>query len=480
MIPYNSITTVEKIETPLSNEMEAAINTWYKMYTNNADWIKDDDGNVSSMNLASFISSEVARSVLIEMKWNITAKDGAKANEDGSDVTNPRSEFLKKQFGRCMATLQEKLELSMASGGMVIKPYIKDKQIHFDFVQDWSLYPIAFDDEGNLSDVIFRDGYTEGKTYYTRLERHKIDGNKITITQRAFKSSMPDTIGTEVALSSVDIWADLEPEIEVKATDGMLFGWYKVAQANTVDPESPMGAAIFSRAVDAIRDCDERYSQFKWEYDGSELAIDVDPFAMKQSEEKGELPRHADRLFRKVDVGNGDTYKVFSPPIRDANIIRGINEHLKHIEDLCGLSRGTLSDVSSEARTATELHIMKHRSYSTVHRNQEALERCLKEVIRVMDKLATLYSLAGEGEYDVSFEWDDSIITDTETEAQQKLVLVESRIMSQVEFRMWYFGETEAQAKKAVLQVAEEQAELQKIMMQSQLAFMDEPNANVV
>ena len=241
-------------------------------------------------------------------------------------------------------------------------------------------------------------------------------------------------------------------------TDGALFGWYKVAQANNVDLDCPLGASVFAKAVDVIKEADTQYSRLLWEYEGSELAVDVDPTALmpKANGQGQQLPKLNERLFRAVDTGADDTYNVFSPAIRDASIINGLNQLFMKIEDLTGLARGTLSDVNIVERTATELKIVKQRSYATIADNQKALERCLKDVVRVMDKYATLYNLAPEGEYNVSFEWDDSIITDTAQQLQERLLLMNSGIIGRSELRQWYFGETEDQAKEAVANIMAE------------------------
>lgn len=106
-----------------------------------------------------------------------------------------------------------------------------------------------------------------------------------------------------------------------------------------------------------------------------------------------EMPRLNDRLFRAVDVGE-DGYRVFAPAIRDNALLSGLNKLEAMIEDLTGLSRGTLSDAPAEARTATELKILRQRTYTTIANNQAALERCLRDVVRVMDKYATLYKMS--------------------------------------------------------------------------------------
>lgn len=456
LIPYKNIESVERVSTPLSTEMTNALDLWYSMYLDRAPWKKPD--TVKTLNLPALVCSEIARQVTLEMKWNITGKPG---KEGGDPVNNPRSEYLKAEFEKLVSILRTKLEQGCAAGGMAIKPYFRDGHIYFDWVMDWSLYPIAFGDDGELTDVIFPDVYVQGKTYYTRLERHQLKGEDVEITQRAFKSNQADIIGTEISLTEVEPWKSLEPTATAKGCGGPLFGWYKVAMANNVDVDSPMGASVFAKATEVIRDVDDQYSRLMWEFEGSELAVDVDPMALRPKKDGTgqEMPRLNERLFRGVDLGTDDSYNVFSPTIRDGSLINGLNQCLMKVEDLCGLARGTLSDANVDARTATELKIVKQRSFATVADNQAALEECLRSVIRVMDFYATLYKAAPAGEYDVSFEWDDSIITDTDQQLNERLVLVDKKIMGKVEFRMWYFGETKAQAEAALKAIADEEAQ---------------------
>ena len=190
MIPYQTIQQAEQTETPLSNDMVNALNLWYNLYLNKAHWLNDQ---TKSMNLPAFISSEIARSVVIEMKWNITGKgnSGETEDENGEAIMNPRAEYLKAEFEKLVRVIRLKLEQGCAAGGMLIKPYpnTEDGHIYFDYAMNWGLYPLAFDDDGNLSDVVIPDVFMDGQTCYTRLERHTVTKDGVRITQRAFKSS---------------------------------------------------------------------------------------------------------------------------------------------------------------------------------------------------------------------------------------------------------------------------------------------------
>lgn len=457
MIPYKNIEQVSRIETPLSTDMANALDLWYQMYHDKAPWCGNADCKVLSLNLAAQISSELARQIMLEMKWSIT---GGEADENGESPENERSKYLKAEFEKLIAVLREKLEISLAAGGMTIKPYPgQDGHIYFDCTMDWGLYPIAFGDNSDLTDVIFRDVLTEGKNIYTRLERHKREGENVIVTQRAFRSNNRDYIGAEIPLTDIPRWAVLQPEATVANAGGQMFGWFKVAAANCIDTDSPMGVSVFARAIHLIQDADCQYSRLMWEFEGSELAVDVDPLALKSNPQSGqdELPKLNKRLFRAVDLdGEGENYHVFNPAIRDVSLVNGLNQILRRIEDLCGLSRGAISDPQTDARTATELKIAKQRTYSTIADNQKALERCLRDVIRAMDKYATLYNLAPAGDYEVSFDWDDSILIDSDQQLQQRLLLAAQGAYSKSELRQWFFGETKAQADTALQAVQAE------------------------
>ena len=101
-----------------------------------------------------------------------------------------------------------------------------------------------------------------------------------------------------------------------------------------------------------------------------------------------------------------------------------------------------------------------------------------------MNVYVTLYNIVGDikykdgkvdtsemGTYDVSFEWDDSILVDEETELQTRLSLHTQGIESKLAIRQWYFGETEKQAQEALNKVTQENKEAieQNMVMSSQL-----------
>ena len=373
-------------------------------------------------------------------------------------------------------------------------------KMEFDFIQSDCFYPISFDGSGNLTDVAFIQTKVEGDITYTRLERHKLNVNNVTIENYAFKNTASGnqdvysgiggvTLGQAIPLTDVPEWKDIPPKAIVNNVDRLLFGYFKMPDANTIDPHSPLGMSCFGRAVDLIKDADMQYSRLLWEFEGGELAIDIDRDALQfmadaQGNGHSAMGHLQNRLYRTIDLGESDTYKPFSPSLRDVSLINGLNTILMRIEDVCALSRGTISDVAAEARTATEIKILKQRSFSANKEIQTALQTALEDVIYAMNVYVTLYNIVGDikyigdkvdtsemGTYDVSFEWDDSILIDEETELNTRLSLHSQGIESKLAIRQWYFGETEKQAQEALNKVTQENKEAieQNMVMSSQL-----------
>lgn len=368
-------------------------------------------------------------------------------------------------------------------------------EIEFDFVQADRFYPLSFDANGKIIEAVFVQTKIERDTTYSRLEYHKLEGRSVTIENYAFKKNNTDVrtgrivdlgsnLGTEIPLTDVEEWSDIAQFVKIDNVDRPLFAYFKMPEANTIDTYSPLGVSCYSRVVNLIKDADIQYSRLLWEYEGGELAIDVDRDALRPEMTYGRdgqpiyqstLPTKQQRLFRKVDLNSEETYNVFSPQLRDDSIVHGLNVILMRIEDATGLSRGTLSEnTSTEARTATEMKILKQRSFATNADIQKSLEKALKDTVYIMDVYCTLYNITPVGEYEISFEWDDSILNDKETEAEQRMTMIERGLSSKLEFRMWFFGETENQAKVALQRIEDEK----KTSMETNIVAQQEIGQN--
>ena len=415
-----------------------------------------------------------------------------------------RADYLSDQFDKVRKQIRRQLEYGIAKGGLVIKPYpvfddnfkngsdvakdsklesndIENKekkdyhaQLEFEYIQADGFYPLAFNASGKMTEAAFIESKIDKDTVYSRVEYHKLEGKYCTVRNFAFKSTITDRdhnygssvgeteLGKPIKLSEVPEWAGMEEETKLGPVDRVLFAYFKMPEANTIDTYSPLGVSGYSRVVSLIKDADMQYSRMLWEFEGGELAIDIDRDALKlvqdaEGNDVTQRPISQERLFRKIDLNSEETYNVFSPALRDVSLLNGLNAILTRIEDCTGMSRGTISNTPlNEAKTATELKILRQRSYSTNADIQQALEDVLKDVVYIMDAYCSLYEITPEGEYECSFEWDDSILVDIETELSKRLTLMQNGLASKIETRMWYFNETENQAKAALQKIEDE------------------------
>lgn len=435
MLGVSNVRQATHMNVDVSSDMIIALETWERMYRNIPDW---KNSTTIPLGLPAAIAGELARLTVLEVKSEVSG--------------SARAEYINEQYNRLLTGIQQKIEQGCAMGGMAFKPYPTDTgQLAVDCVPADRFFPTGFDASGNLSGGIFVDRYTRGRQFFTRFECHQLTGTTYTIKNVAYMSYDRDSIGTPVSLDAVPQWAELDSELTLGGIMRPLFGYFRVPLANNIDCDSPLGVSVYSRAVDTIRQADEQWSRMLWEFEGTELAVDISAQAFMPDGNGGvKIPKRFQRLFRALDLGDNEKplYQVFSPEIREEPLYKGFQHILQLIEFQCGLAYGTLSDPQTVEKTAEEIKASKQRSYSTVASLQAALEHALNDVVYAMDVWATINHLAPAGKYEVSFGWDDSIVVDTDKEFAQRMQMASAQYIRPELLLSWYFGCSEEEARK--------------------------------
>lgn len=420
----------------VSDEMSRAIDLWFSLYVGNAPWLTEDN---RSLGLPAIIASELARLTTLEMQVSVSG--------------SPRAEYINEQLDDVLDHIRVDCEYGCAGGGLMFKPYVDGDKVAVEAVKADAFYPLSFS-RGKITAAVFVERKKDGKDYYTRIEAHKLDGTTYTVTNKAYKSGQENQLGVECTLQSVPEWESLAPETVIENIEAPLFAYFKVPLGNTVDMNSPLGVSVYSRAIPKIRDADRIYQGMIWEFEGGELALDVSRDALVKDERGNDvLPVGKERLYRKNDLDplstNGDNLMVpWAPALRDESYKNGLNAVLQKIELDVGLAYGTISDPMIVDKTAEEIRSSKQRSASTVTDIQKALQNAFDDLIYAIDVLATLYELAPEGDYETSYQWDDSIVVDSRTEREIDRQDCRDGAMQWWEYRMKWYGEDEETAKR--------------------------------
>ena len=432
-----------KINTTIavSDKMAAAIDLWTRCYKNHPPWRYDKNGKekVKTLNLPAIIASELSRLVTTELETSVENKT------------------LDEAYQTVARDLRHCCELGCAGGGLAFKPVPENGRISVDYVSAESFFPTDYDTNGDITGAIFVDKLTKGDTVYTKLEQHRLEGKQYTIRNYAFKNETQDPdvtidLGRPIPLTDVPEWAAIEEEKVIAPVLAPLFAYFKMPGTNPVDKTSPLGVSCFAKALEQIEQADRQYDRLLWEYEGSELALDLpaDWFAFDEVKQKWRLPEGKERLFRVHDMDDDENsrYNIFSPAIRDASLFNGLDNLLKRIEFNCGLSYGTISDPQNVDKTATEIISSKQRLYSTVKDIQLALEDALQHMVYAMSVWMNLSGQTVPVGPEVTFNWDDSIVIDKQAELLAMQQDVASGILRPEIYLAKKYGVTEKEALK--------------------------------
>lgn len=442
-VVYNMLNRIDiakelNIEIAMNDNMANAINLWSNMYNNSPPWVNDE---VVPLGIPGAIANELARLATIEFKSEINNNEG-----------------LNEIYQELIDVLRINTEYACAKGGLIFKPYFNGKNIEIDLIHQDNFLPISYNAIGEITAAVFLEYKIIGDKKYTRLEYHDFKEGNYTIKNIAYvKSNLvkDNSLGKRTILASVPEWSQLQEEITINNITRPLFSYFKIPQANAIDVNSPLGVSCYAKASDLIKEADKQYSRILWEYEATEIAINAsESLFVRKEDGTYELPKGKERLYRIFpweDREGKRNLDTFSPGIRDSNLFNGLNNILRKVEFNCGLAYGTLSDVNDVSKTATEIKTSRQRSYSTVKDIQKSLEKALKDLIVSMNDLATLYRLnisPIDIDKDVSFDWDDSLVLDKDSELESMRNDVAAGILRPEIYLAKKYGVSEDEALK--------------------------------
>lgn len=418
----------------LSQPMIERLELWDKMLCGKAPWTDETENysGVKSLGLEGAVCSEFANVTLSEME---TSLDNDKLNE---------------LYQKALRNFNEHFQTGLGLGSMVIKPigntgnveYIPaDRIIPFEFGDDGSLRKVAFIQVKEVSD----------KEKYYRLEFHELTEEGLRIQNKAYKG-VNGEIGNQIPLASIEEWAQLYEDILYRGMDRMDFGYYRNPLPNRID-KSKNGVSIFEKAIEQIKKADQQFGRLDWEYASGERFIFADYTAVKKNQDGSfKMPKSKERLLIPYDpdTSNGDkTLSEFSPMMRDASYIAGLNEYKRQVEFNCCLAYGDLSKNENVEKTAKEIKASENRKYNMVNAIQVNLKACLEDLAHAIAFYQAMFTV----DFGFNCTFHDSIKTDEETERAQDRIDVASGFMSPVEYRMKWYGEDEDTAMSKIAEI---------------------------
>lgn len=440
--------------------------------------------HMSTMNAGKMSCAQMARYVWNE-QCSITV---SMANRPEDATTDDLNDYLQNvlKSNHFWQSFGDLLEKSFALGGSALREWVevpKDEngndigegKICIGYTMASQFVPTAWDNSKVTSGIFIhreaRDGY-----YYTIVEWHTLNGKTYRITNNLYrqpiKGSEPQNIlGWWYPLNA--IYPLLSPDTTITNVEDTFFQYIKPFGANYADDNSPLGMSIFASALGTLKGLDIMFDSFQREFVLGKKRIIVPARALKvvAGLNGGNPQRYFDvddEVYEALATDTAEDLKVQDNTVdlRIQEHIDGINAYLSILCAQIGFDAGTLSfDASRGLKTATEVISEDSKTFGTVKAHENSIKESLERMVRAILDLSVRYGLTYNGKtiesliaggYDVSVQFDDSIIEDKNAEINRGISLVGADLMSKKKFMMDVLGYTEEDALAEIAEISKE------------------------
>lgn len=481
----SKISNLSEVQGLMINEEEySRVQNWLNAYRGDADWQHytwmdnygvDHSEKRMTLNMPKTVAHEMA-SLVFNNKCliNVTPKtDKAKDKTAPEDLDNPAHLFVQQvlEDNYFYHNAQRYLEYMFATGGMVIRGYVRDGKVKLRFATADAFIPISEDANG-VTECVIVDTFKKSGAYYTFLEWHLEEDENYVIKNELYKSTNSDgsDIGIKVKLD--EVYKGLKDETRYSKSQYTVptFVYVKPNIANNINLTSPMGIPLIANASDTLKQLDLLYDMLFQENEMGRRRVNI-PSSMiklKLNQETGEMKRQVDWRDRAYQVYKSDGVENAKPdditlPLRDEEMLSAINGLLNILAGQTGFSSGTFTMAQSgEMKTATEVISENSKTHKSKETHETLIGDALKRVVQMVVELGKNSSSEYEGPTDinVSINFDDSVAKDRNQDLDYYMQATNNQqLMPLVEAVKRFNGITDAEAEDYVQRIKEENAD---------------------
>ena len=323
--------------------------------------------------------------------------------------------------------------------------------VMLDYIRADMIFPLSYDGDC-ITECAFASIKKIGKTETIYINIHELDNagnyvitNKLVPVDKAANALTADDNGLLPGnMAEVINTGSPTPRFQLIGPN----------TANNVDLDSPLGISVFANAIDLLKSIDLVFDSYDSEFrlgrkrifvDGALTKIVVDPTSQKQ------IPY--------FDPNDTEFYglpenKENKEPIHEVNMELRAEAHeialqrfLNLCSDKCGLGNDRYIFEKGTAKTATEVVSEKSDMYQTLKKNELVIEAALVGLCHAVAEISGYKS-----DFDVTVNFDDSIIEDSDSKRTRIQLLV-----TQGRFPLWrYLHEYEGYDEKTAREIATE------------------------
>jgi len=331
------------------------------------------------------------------------------------------------------------VEVCNALGTVAMVEYLEGADVKIDYLAAPHIIPLRFL-RNKVIDCAFVSRIVD-KEERIYIQRHV----KETTGLYTVYNNVYDKEGKEVPLP-----ADVVPAWLTGSADP-LFQLIKPNICNNIDLLNPMGVSIYANGVEEMETIDVIYDSFFNEFLLGRKRIFVDDTMVKPNPVTGALmpifdPN--DTVFYGIP-GNGDENKKpiteSNPELRYQAHIDGLQTALDLFSEKVGFGKGYYKfSETGVLQTATAVISGNSKLFRRIQKDEIILDSALQGMVRA------LLFLGGKGEADISINFDDSIIEDTEATANRAMREKTTGLIDRIEYFVKVYKMTEKAATEHV------------------------------
>ena len=368
-----------------------------------------------------------------------------------------RAELLNVCANDVWSKLKKIVASSLAVGGCLIVPYVKNGRILYNIIKQNRLIINDRDGEKITNATVLADSMTINNVNYYRLTNYAVNGNTLYISNR--------TISEYGAPAVVDAWNGIQ-DIAIANVDRVLFGFIKSPVDNRKSSDD-YGVPITYGCREIIEDIKTCMQQVRDEFELKRVRLQADDRTFKKDPKTGQ-PIIEDKLFMAGWSEKGDLFNVFDPAIRESSYYARLNNLFELFEKQVGTSKGILTKLETNGATATEIKNAVGDTFAMITDIRKSIQQGLEDYIYACNVLANYYNLTPEGKYKITFDWSYSLVEST-TETWQQMKDGQSiGIRKKAELRAWQTGESLEEAQKVIDEIAESEPNMQSLLGMSE------------
>ncbi len=359
--------------------------------------------------------------------------------------------LIEKAFYSGTGVIIAKIDNMLVKGDKVIKN--SKSKIRLEYLPAGNIIPLTVK-SGKIIDVAFASEVLIKGQKFIYIETHILGENGYTITNSYFKDDegklteqpLPQgIIGSYQTGTSLPLFAIITPGI-----------------VNNINENIGLGLSVFANAIDNLMGVDLAYNNFCKDFKlGGKKVFLSKSLVLRDSSGAQITPDDiAQQLFTQTGEGDLDDEKEliheFNPELRVQDNKDGVQAQLDYLSFKCGLGTKHYQFNNGTIVTATQYTGDKQELIQNASKHYIIIEKALQDIVRAILWVGkTIIGEAVNPDAEITITFDDSYIIDKEAERTSDRQDMSAGVMPSWEYRKKWYGETEEQAKKMIVQQAD-------------------------